>query len=242
MLFTPSTFQRICRFGSDTLEGSLPSNNNYNCNLSKDTSMKIRDTNNDEQEEEVAEVNNVQENGEEIDNANKEKKDVEEDSNEPPIQPVYVSLFVDPPAEYHTVVDDREQLMDAIAKENQTYTTTTTDITALPSTKKKKTTESHRMPIDLTTDNDSIDKDTSTKSLANILMDEKDKKLVQVKREQEETRATLEDLREDLEIANETITHQMVFTDAWQSKFDDLKALAEAAGVDGAAIAAIKDR
>ena len=131
------------------------------------------------------------------------------------------------------------KMLRSIAKENlDTFTSTP------PHTKKKKTTgaTNELIPIDLTTHDDSIDNDTSTKSLASILLDEKDKKLVQVKREQEETRATLDDLREDLEIANETITHQMVFTDAWQSKFDDLKALAEAAGVDGAAIAAIKDR
>jgi len=57
-----------------------------------------------------------------------------------------------------------------------------------------------------------------------------------------QTRADLEDVRDDLDIANETVTQVAVFTDRWQSKFDDLKALAEAAGVDGAAIAAIKDR
>ena len=43
-------------------------------------------------------------------------------------------------------------------------------------------------------------------------------------------------------IANETVTQVAVFTDRWQSKFDDLKALAVAAGVDGAAITAIKNR
>ena len=54
-----------------------------------------------------------------------------------------------------------------------------------------------------------------------------------------ETRADLEDVRDDLDIANETVTQVAVFTDRWQSKFDDLKALAVANGVDGAAIAAI---
>jgi len=57
-----------------------------------------------------------------------------------------------------------------------------------------------------------------------------------------ETRADLEDVRDDLDIANETVTQVAVFTDRWQSKYDDLKALAEAAGVDGAAIAAITNR
>jgi len=58
----------------------------------------------------------------------------------------------------------------------------------------------------------------------------------------QETRADLEDVRDDLDIANETVTQQAVFTDRWQSKYDDLKALAEANGVDGAAIAAITNR
>ena len=84
--------------------------------------------------------------------------------------------------------------------------------------------------------------DTPRKSLASILLEEKDKRLVQIKQEQLETRADLEDVREDLDIANETVTQVALFTDRWQSKFDDLKALAEAAGVDGAAIAAIKNR
>ena len=57
-----------------------------------------------------------------------------------------------------------------------------------------------------------------------------------------ETRTDLEDVREDLDIANETVTQVAVFTDRWQSKFDDMKALAEANGADGAAIAAIRDR
>ena len=54
-----------------------------------------------------------------------------------------------------------------------------------------------------------------------------------------ETRADLEDVRDDLDIANETVTQVAVFTDRWQSKCDDMKALAEANGADGAAIAAI---
>ena len=84
--------------------------------------------------------------------------------------------------------------------------------------------------------------DTPMKSLAGILLEETDKRLVKVKQEQVETRADLEDVRDDLDIANETVTQQAVFTDAWQSKFDDLAAIAQAAGVDGRVISEIRNR
>ena len=69
-----------------------------------------------------------------------------------------------------------------------------------------------------------------------------DKRLVKVKQEQVETRADLEDVRDDLDIANETVTQQAVFTDAWQSKFDELGVIAQAAGVDGKIISEIRNR
>jgi len=73
--------------------------------------------------------------------------------------------------------------------------------------------------------------------------DENEKKLVQVKQEErEEAWITLEDVREDLEIANETVTQQAVFTDGWQSKFDQLAAIAQAAGVDALTILGIRDQ
>ena len=84
--------------------------------------------------------------------------------------------------------------------------------------------------------------DTPMKSLAGILLEETGKKLVKVKEEQVETRADLEDVRDDLDIANETVTQQAVFTDAWQSKFDELAAIAQAAGVDGKTISEIRNR
>lgn len=83
---------------------------------------------------------------------------------------------------------------------------------------------------------------TPKKSLAGILLEETGKKLVKVKQEQVETRADLEDVRDDLDIANETVTQQAVFTDAWQSKFDELAAIAQAAGVDGKTISDIRNR
>jgi len=73
--------------------------------------------------------------------------------------------------------------------------------------------------------------------------DENEKKLVQVKQEErEEAWITLEDVREDLEIANETVTQQAVFTDGWQSKFDKLATIAQAAGVDALTILGIRDQ
>lgn len=84
--------------------------------------------------------------------------------------------------------------------------------------------------------------DTPMKSLAGILLEETGKRLVKVKQEQVETRADLEDVRDDLDIANETVTQQAVFTDAWQSKFDELAAIAQAAGVDGRVISEIRNR
>jgi len=84
--------------------------------------------------------------------------------------------------------------------------------------------------------------DTPMKSLAGILLEETGKKVVKVKQEQMETRADLEDVRDDLDIANETVTQQAVFTDAWQSKFDELAAIAQAAGVDGKIISEIRNR
>ena len=52
----------------------------------------------------------------------------------------------------------------------------------------------------------------------------------------------MEDVKDDLEIANETVTQQAVFTDSWQSKFDELATIAKASGVDGAVISKIRNR
>ena len=62
-----------------------------------------------------------------------------------------------------------------------------------------------------------------------------------VTEEKNSTEAELEDTREDLDIANETVQQQALATDIWQRKFDELAALV-AGKVDGAAVAVIRDR
>ena len=66
--------------------------------------------------------------------------------------------------------------------------------------------------------------------------------MVQVKQEMAETQKDLEDVREDLDIANDTVTQQAVFTNAWQNKFEELAKLAEVGRVDGAKILEIRNR
>ena len=65
--------------------------------------------------------------------------------------------------------------------------------------------------------------------------------MVRVKHEMAETREDLKDVREDLDIANDTVTQQAVFTDAWQNKFEELAKLAEAGKVEGAKISEIRN-
>ena len=65
---------------------------------------------------------------------------------------------------------------------------------------------------------------------------------MRVKHEMAETREDLKDVREDLDIANDTVTQQAIFTDAWQNKFEELAKLAEAGRVDGAKISEIRNR
>ena len=62
-----------------------------------------------------------------------------------------------------------------------------------------------------------------------------------VTEEKNSTIAELKDAREDLDIANDTVQLQALATDIWQRKFDELAALV-AGKVDGAAVAAIRDR
>ena len=73
--------------------------------------------------------------------------------------------------------------------------------------------------VDLTSTDDNDDEPSSKrrKCIAGMVLEEKEKRLVKIKQEQVETRAYLEDVREDLDIANDTVTQQAVFTDAWQS-------------------------
>jgi Ran GTPase-activating protein (RanGAP) involved in mRNA processing and transport len=90
---------------------------------------------------------------------------------------------------------------------------------------------------------------TNTAGKSNLaIMHEHNQKLVQVKQEKtviEENLRTakgdLQDTREDLEDANELVVQQTLFTDIWQSKFDELAALV-ADKVDGATLAAIRNR
>ena len=96
--------------------------------------------------------------------------------------------------------------------------------------------------IDLTTDVESESIIKHPKSLASVLLVENGKRLVQVKQEMAETQEDLKDVREDLDIANDTVTQQAVFTDAWQNKFDELAKLAGAGRVDGAKISEIRNR
>jgi len=55
-------------------------------------------------------------------------------------------------------------------------------------------------------------------------------------------KATLDDAKDDLEIANETLTQQAVATDSWQGRFEELAELAQAGAVDGQTIAEIRSR
>lgn len=96
--------------------------------------------------------------------------------------------------------------------------------------------------IDLITDVETESADKRPKSLASILLEEKGKRLTQVKQEMMETQEDLKDVREDLDIANDTVTQQAVFTDAWQNKFEELAKLVEVGKVDGAKISEIRNR
>eukprot|EP00956_Cyclotella_meneghiniana_P007848 scaffold10456_cov45-Cyclotella_meneghiniana.AAC.7 len=117
-------------------------------------------------------------------------------------------------------------------------------------------------PIDLTGDGESEPPAKrprngmpATKSKLSI-MHEQNQKMIKVKmekndaeanlkvvtEEKEFTKVELEDTREDLDIANETVQQQALATDIWQRKFDELAALVAAGKVDGAAVAAIRNR
>ena len=96
--------------------------------------------------------------------------------------------------------------------------------------------------IDLTTDVETESVNKHPKSFASILLEEEGKRLVQVKQEMAETQEDLKEMREDLDIANDTVTQQAVFTNAWQNKFEELAKLAEAGRVDGAKISEIRNR
>ena len=80
------------------------------------------------------------------------------------------------------------------------------------------------------------------KSIAGILLEKTGERLAQIKQEATETQEDLKDVKEDLDIANDTVTQQAVFTNAWQDKFDELAKLAEAGRVDAAKILEIRNR
>jgi len=71
---------------------------------------------------------------------------------------------------------------------------------------------------------------------------EQNQAMVQVKREKKDTESALENVRDDLDISNDTLTQLTVFLDFWQSKFDELASLAAAGGVDGSKISIIRRR
>jgi len=105
-------------------------------------------------------------------------------------------------------------------------------------------------PIDIV---DSTDNDTNLHWKDNFgevpksnlaLQLEQGQAMVQVKQENMDAKTALEleDVREDLDIANDLLTRQTVFTDFLQSKIDDLASLAAAGGVDTFKIASIRGR
>ena len=112
--------------------------------------------------------------------------------------------------------------------------------------------------IDLTNDDEQPaskrQRTAPKKSLASILMEEKDKKLVKVKQEQVDTQAKLKSTEEDLEDKQEDVDNQVLYVDFLQTKIDEITLVAEAGcnildinkiacqGVDRAKIAEIKGR
>jgi hypothetical protein len=54
--------------------------------------------------------------------------------------------------------------------------------------------------------------------------------------------ASLRDVQEDLEDANELVGQQTLTTDIWQGRFDELFELAREAGVDGNILSEIRYR
>lgn len=71
---------------------------------------------------------------------------------------------------------------------------------------------------------------------------EQNQAITKVKHEKVAAETALDDVREDLDIANETVMQQTVFTDNWQSRFDELALLAEAAGVERSLISELRHR
>ena len=66
--------------------------------------------------------------------------------------------------------------------------------------------------------------------------------LVKVKKEKFQAESQLANALEDLEDTQETLGQQVVFTDSWQGRFDELAILAEAAGVDKVQVYNIRNR
>jgi len=63
-----------------------------------------------------------------------------------------------------------------------------------------------------------------------------------VRGQKQAVEANLEEARGELEDAEELVGQQTIATNIWQGRFDELVSLAEAAGVDGAAISGIRNR
>ena len=62
------------------------------------------------------------------------------------------------------------------------------------------------------------------------------------RREKDSVEASLKDVEEDLEDANEVVTQQTLTTDIWQGRFDEIFELAREAGVDGNVLSIIRYR
>ena len=68
---------------------------------------------------------------------------------------------------------------------------------------------------------------------------ENNEKVIKVKKELEDK---YEDVKEDLDIVNDTLGMQSRTTDIWQTRFDEVYKLAEGAGVDASVLTVIRDR
>lgn len=95
-----------------------------------------------------------------------------------------------------------------------------------------------------------------SRTISQIIVQEQSERIVLVKQEKSAAEASLksataekqavaadlEDVREDLDIANDTVTQQAVATNIWQSRFDELVALVGVGQADGAMISVIRNR
>lgn len=101
--------------------------------------------------------------------------------------------------------------------------------------------------VDLTDENEAESSPIRLQRPSNLaIMYGYHQQLEKVKREKNDTETSLhaakeklEDVKDDLAIANETIVQQLLATDSWQTRFDDL---AKRGNVDEAVVAEIRNR